>query len=79
MDIKIPKFKFHVFAKNEQSKYFQTKIKESTQEDVVLQIDFAENFSILNQNEIQAAHWSHPQATLFTGCSWANAGQEKHM
>lgn len=78
LDSKTLKFKFHVFAKNEQSQYFDTKIKESTQEEVVLQIDFAENFAILNQDEIQSAHWSHLQVTLFTGCAWANQGQEKH-
>lgn len=78
LDSKTPKFKLHVFVKNEQSNYFATKIKESTQEEVVLQIDFAENFAILNQDEIQSAHWRHHQVTLFTGCAWAKQGEEKH-
>ena len=72
------KFKYHVFTKNEQSKYFDSKIKESTETEIVLQIDFAANFVILNQDEIQSAYWSHAQLTLFTGCAWANEGQEKH-
>ncbi|CAH0560627.1 unnamed protein product [Brassicogethes aeneus] len=78
LDSKTLKFKYHVFTKNEQSKYFKTKIKESTETEIVLQIDFAENFAILNQDEIQSAYWSHGQVTLFTGCAWASQGQEKH-
>ena len=71
-------FKYHVFVKNQQAKHFETKKKETSSTEIVLQVDFAENFSILSQDEIQSAHWSHPQATLFTGCSWGNKGEEKH-
>ncbi|KAJ8884159.1 hypothetical protein PR048_016016 [Dryococelus australis] len=42
----------------------------TSSEDCTLQIDFAENFSIIQRNEIQSAHWSHQQVTIFTGCVW---------
>jgi hypothetical protein len=32
----------------------------------LIQIDFAENYSIISQDEIQAAHWSHSRITIFT-------------
>ncbi|VEN60653.1 unnamed protein product [Callosobruchus maculatus] len=73
-----PIFKRHVFVKRQQSLHFENKKKNSTALEVVLQVDFAENFSILCQDEIQSAHWSHPQVTIFTGCAWSDAGNAKH-
>ncbi|VEN43374.1 unnamed protein product [Callosobruchus maculatus] len=73
-----PIFKGHVFVKRQQSLHFENKKKNSTALEVVLQVDFAENFSILCQDEIQSAHWSHPQVTIFTGCAWSDAGNAKH-
>lgn len=35
-----------------------------------MQMDFAENYAIVSQDEIQSAHWSHSQVTLFTCCVW---------
>ena len=42
-------------------------------ENVVMQVDFSENASIVSQREVQSAHWSHGQATLFTGHAWINS------
>lgn len=64
------KFKLHSFVKKVQSDYFQN-IKEGlTNEKAVIQIDFAENYALISQDEIQSAHWSHAQVTLFTCCIW---------
>lgn len=38
------------------------------------QVDFSENAAIISQNEIQAAHWTHGQATLFTAHAWVSQG-----
>ncbi|KAJ4430728.1 hypothetical protein ANN_19319 [Periplaneta americana] len=65
----LPKFMFHCYVKNTQSEEFELQ-KERTPESGVLQIDFAENYSIVYQDEIQSAHWSHAQVTLFTACAW---------
>ena len=51
--------------------------RESVKDDpnkVVIQIDFAENFTTKTQNEIQSAYWSHTQVTLFTVCAWESDG-----
>lgn len=45
-------------------------IEESDGTSIVLQVDFSENAAIIHQNEIQSAHWSHKQVTLFTGHVW---------
>ena len=42
-----------------------TLIAKCDTEHIVLQVDFSENATIASQHEI--AHWSHVQATLFTG------------
>lgn len=53
-------FKKYCFVKKVQEKFFIDKIealKGNTNETyAVMQIDFAENYSITHQNEIQAAH-----------------------
>jgi len=38
----------------------------------MLQIDFAENYSTLWQDEIQSAHWKKSQITLMTVAYWSN-------
>ena len=40
---------------------------------VVLQVDFSENATIASQREIQLAHWTHSQATIFTAHMWIDA------
>lgn len=64
------KFKLHSFVKNVQSDYFQNAKQDLTSEKAVVQIDFAENYALISQDEIQSAHWSHAQVTLFTCCIW---------
>ena len=32
----------------------------------LLQVDFSENVTILEQNEGQSAHWTHKQVTILT-------------
>ena len=39
-------------------------------DDAALQVDFSENASLMNQNEVQSAHWCHGQATVITACAW---------
>lgn len=64
-------YKTHCYVKRVQEKYFKSKIDPNT---VILQVDFSENFSIINQDEIKAAHWSHDQVTIFTAVAWLPQG-----
>ena len=41
-------------------------------ESILLQADFSENASLISQDEIQSAHCSNNQATLFTAHAWIN-------
>lgn len=63
-------FKRHVFVKRVQSKVFIEMKRNVEDDEVILQVDFAENYSSLLQDEIQSAHWNNTQITLFTACAW---------
>ncbi|KAJ4440626.1 hypothetical protein ANN_08773 [Periplaneta americana] len=65
-----PKYLFHCYVKKKQSTYFRMLLDNASDTEVLLQVDFSENYSIIHQNEVQSAHWSHDQVTLFTACFW---------
>ena len=71
-----PYFLQHTFVKRVQTEAFATEW-ESVKDDadkVVIQVDFAENFTTKTQNEIQSAYWAYNQATLSTVCAWEPGG-----
>ena len=56
--------------KRAQQNYFeQTKINLEPTE-IAIQIDFAENYRLTHQNEIQSAHFSYRQVSIFTCVAW---------
>lgn len=72
---KLPAFKIHFFVKNKQAKHFQDNHnKPCSSHHVNIQIDFSENASIMEQDEVQSAHWSHKQVTIFTAVAWMEEG-----
>lgn len=58
-------FKTHCYVKRAQESYFELRKQNLQNNEALIQIDFAENYSIISQDEIQAAHWSHSQITIF--------------
>ena len=68
----LPSFLLHYFIKQQQvNAYEDHKMKvQNDSELAVLQIDFAENFSMLWQGEVQSAHWNKKQVTKFTSVTW---------
>ena len=75
----LKQFLTHVFVKRVQSAYFEKKLKESGGKMSVLQVDFAENFTIKSQHEIQSAHWRQQQCTIFTGRAWSGDGKTRSL
>ena len=57
-----------------QAAHFAKLIAEYNESSVVLQVDFSENASLLQQNKIQSAHWTHKQVTIFTVHAWIGEG-----
>ena len=68
---KVEHFLFHVYIKREQSKYFEKLKGEVSDEKIVLQVDFAENFNMKEQDEIQKAHWNSKPLSIFTAFVWS--------
>lgn len=54
---KLPAFLHHVFVKRKQSRFFEEKMSNLSQDEALVQVDFAENYSCRYQDEVQAAHW----------------------
>ncbi|CAF1108331.1 unnamed protein product [Rotaria sp. Silwood1] len=55
----------------EQSKFFEKLKEEASDEKIVLQVDFAENFNMKEQDEIQKAHWNSKPLSIFTAYVWS--------
>ena len=64
---KIDAFILHQYIKRRQSEKFEDSKKEVSNTTAVLQVDYAENFSVVLQNEVQSRHWVNEQISLFTG------------
>lgn len=60
----------HCFVKRNQSAVFHQTMTQLNDNAAMLQIDFAENYTIVNQDEIQAAHWNSRQITVFSAVGW---------
>ena len=67
---KVQQFLIHVYIKRQQSKYFEQLKENVTEEKVLLQVDFAENYNMKEQDEIQKAHWNSTPLSIFTAFVW---------
>jgi len=67
---KLPNFLKHVYIKRQQSKYFEHKIKHLQADEAVVQVDFSENYTCQQQDEVQTAHWNQEQVTIFPVAIW---------
>ena len=76
LEVQLPSFLEHVFVKRQQARFFKEKIEHLTEEEAVVQVDFAENYSCKYQGEVQSAHWSQDQVTLFTVAIWTKSGDK---
>ena len=67
---KTPQYLWHVFVKRKQSDYFENLKKNLSDQTVICQVDYAENFRIHTQNQIQSAHWTKKFISIFTAYAW---------
>ena len=72
-------FLLHTYVKRKQAACFKQLVSSRDGENVVLQVDFSENATIASQREIQSAHWSHAQATIFTAHTWIDTDSEESI
>ena len=67
-------YKWHCLVKDQQSKLFRDSKENISEGQAVVQIDFAENYAAVTQDEVQSAHWNHSQITIFTAVAWLENG-----
>ncbi|XP_078659979.1 LOW QUALITY PROTEIN: uncharacterized protein LOC144904722 [Branchiostoma floridae x Branchiostoma belcheri] len=60
----VPQFRQHVVRANEQYSQLKTLKENLDQYNVAIQMDFAENYKIKNNEEIQSAYWNCDMVTL---------------
>ena len=60
----------HVYFKRQQSKCFECKIEHLQADEAVVQVDFSENYTCQQQDEVQTAHWNQEQVTIFHVAIW---------
>lgn len=77
LETKISPFLLHTWIKREQSKYFEDLKENVSSSNVVIQVDYSQNFSISFQDEIQSAHWSKEQLSVFTAHVWLSDSTSK--
>lgn len=73
LEANLPSFKADFYVKRAQQTYFE-EIKPS---EIVIQVDFAENYRFANQNEIQSAHFNYRQVSIFTCVAWLHKNQNR--
>jgi len=64
-------FHHHIHVKKIQSSFFRQSVAASTDENVVIQVDFAENYKCGSQNEVQSAYFNQHAIAIFTVVIWA--------
>ncbi|KAF2879040.1 hypothetical protein ILUMI_27134 [Ignelater luminosus] len=69
----------HAYIADQQAKYFNSLKDNIVKGDVIVQCDFAENYSFVVQDAAQSFHWNNDQATLLTSVYYYRQGQDiKH-
>ena len=76
LDDSLVRFLKHTFVKRQQSKAFKDARQNVTTNALVIQVDFAENYSCKYQNEIQSAHWTNKMVSIFTAVVWYRQQQD---
>lgn len=71
----LPGFIIHHTIKRHQHSAYEADKLSATAQDIVIQVDFSENYACLDQREIQSAYWGQKQLTLFCACVWT--GQDR--
>ena len=72
-------FLFHSYVKRKQAASFKKLTESCDNKNIVIQVDYSENATIVAQREIQSAHWCHSQATLFTVHAWLSGVDGESM
>ena len=71
----------HFFLKKQQSEYLSTQKKKLKPNEIIIQADFAENYSIKHQSEIMECHWKGEDkgVVIFTACVYYKQNNDSEV
>lgn len=72
----LDKLAAHLFVAAWQQNQFLQLLKSVPSHWVILNMDFSENYSCVNQNEVQSAHWGHNNITIHPAVSYYRCPNE---
>ena len=75
---KLGQFKIHCYIKSKQAAAFRELHTSPGPQCAVLQVNFSENASIIEQEEVHSEHWNHKQVTVFTAVAWTREHTSLH-
>ena len=77
---KLQKFIYHDYIKQQQSNFLKTKKESLIEGEIIVICDFAENYSFVLPDEVQAYHWNNSQCTIHPFVVYYKAnGELKHL
>ena len=65
--------KMHYFTKRTSSKEYKTQIETLQPGEVIIHVDYSENYKNKQQNEIKSVFYVQGQFTIYTACIYVNA------
>ena len=68
--------KRHIYRKRVQVAHFNTQKELLKEGEVLVQVDYSENYKNQDQNEIQSAYFGHDCFSMFTACSYYKDGDD---
>ena len=75
----VESLKQHIYVKRQQVKCYN-EIKENLEEDeILLHVDYSENYENKQQGEIQRAYFGHTTFSLFTACCYLRLPNEDDL
>ncbi|CAG9798207.1 unnamed protein product [Chironomus riparius] len=72
----LKRLKMHIYLKKIQQQFFYDIKHTQSPKSATMVVDFAENYSVKGQNEVQSSYFGRKQISVFTCVSWI--GQEQH-
>lgn len=69
-------FRIHDYVAKSQNDFVRSAINNLKDNEILVMLDFSENYSCIIQNEIQAHHWNHQQVTIHPFCIYRKINGE---
>ena len=76
---KVITLKKHIYTKRQQQAEFKRLKEEIKENEIIIYLDYSENYKSQHQNEIQSAYFGHTSFSLFTACTYYRTCNDKEI